>query len=81
MFTQKEIFKAFSSVKMSEKIQTKEYKLMYMFGAWVTREIIIAECDSEAIYDATAFFNDSKLQDWKHGVALFRGNRLVHRFV
>jgi hypothetical protein len=60
------------------EIKTSEYKLMYMFGAWVTAEVIIAECDKEAIFDATE--HASKLADWKHGVALFRGNRLVHRF-
>ena len=59
----------------------KEYRLMYMFGAWITRDIVIAEDDAEAIFDATDLFNESKLQNWQHGVALWQGNRLVHRFI
>lgn len=61
------------------KVKTNEYKLMYMFGAWVTAEVIIAECDSEAIFDAEK--HAQKLSNWKHEVALFCGNRLVHRYV
>lgn len=68
---------ACKKVKLSE-VKTYEYKLMYMFDAWVTAEVIIAECDEEAIFDATE--HAGKLAGWKHGVALFRGNRLVHRF-
>lgn len=68
---------ACKKVKLSE-VKTYEYKLMYMFGAWVTAEIIIAECDKEAIYYASEHAN--KLAGWKYGVALFRGKRLVHRF-
>lgn len=69
---------ACKKVKLND-IKTNVYKLMYMFGAWVTAEVIIAECDSEAIFDAEE--HAKKLSNWKHGVALFCGNRLVHRYV
>ena len=69
---------ACQSVKHSE-VNTCEYRLMYMYGAWVTAEVIIAESDKEAITDAQDAVK--RLQGWKNGVALFCGNRLVHRFV
>jgi hypothetical protein len=68
---------ASKKVKLND-IKTHEYKLMYMFGAWVTAEVIIAECDDEAIFDAEE--HAQKLKNWKNGVALFCGNRLVHKF-
>ena len=57
----------------------REYRLMYFFGAWITKEVIVAEDDTEAIYDARATFAES-LADWGHGVALFCGNRKVMQF-
>lgn len=68
---------ACNQVKLSA-VKTSKYKLMYMFGAWVTADVFAAESDEEAILDATE--HASKLASWKHGVALFCGNRLVHRF-
>lgn len=58
----------------------KEYRLMYMFGAWITKEVIAAECDAEAVYDADATFATSRLGEWKYGVALFCGNRMVKKY-
>ena len=59
---------------------TKEYRLMYCFGTWVTKEVIIAESDQEAVFDADASFSDSNLSGWKYGVALFCGNRKIKEY-
>lgn len=59
---------------------TREYRLMYNFGAWVTKEIIIAESDAEAVFDADTTFTNSNLAGWKYGVALFCGNRKVKQY-
>ena len=58
----------------------KTYKLMYFFGVWVTKSIIPAENDKEAIFDSDDIFSESRLKDWKHGVALFCGNRKVKTY-
>lgn len=60
---------------------TREYRLMYLWGAWITKEIICAESDAEAVFDADTTFAASRLQGWKHGVALFCGNRKVKQYV
>lgn len=60
--------------------RTKEYRLMYNFGAWVTKEVIIAENDAEAVFDADMSFANSSLDNWKYGVALFCGNRKVKQY-
>lgn len=59
---------------------TREYRLMYLFGAWVTKEVIIAESDAEAVFDADMAFANSNLDNWKYGVALFYGNRKVKKY-
>lgn len=69
---------ASNKVQLSE-VKTREYRLKYMFGAWVTAEIIIAESDEEALFDAQE--HAEKRMGWKNGVALFCGNRLVHRYI
>lgn len=69
---------SFPSITLPE-VKINEYKLMYMFGAWITAEVIIAECDDEALFDAEE--HAQKLSNWENGVALFCGNRLVHRYV
>ena len=56
----------------------REYRVMYQFGAWVTDCIIYAESDAEAIHDAKESAN--KLSNWRYGVALFCGNRLVKSY-
>lgn len=53
---------------------------MYFFGAWIPKCTIIAENDKEAVFDADEAFNSSRLGEWKHGVALFCGNRLVKEY-
>ena len=63
-----------------EAVGTAKYTLMYFFGAWVTKEVIYAESDAEAIFDADATFNGSRLENWPHGVALFCGNRKVKEY-
>lgn len=68
-----------ANVKVSAP-QVSEYRLMYKFGAWVTKSIICAENDAEAIFDADMDFSDSRLGEWKHGVALFCGNRMVKSY-
>lgn len=51
-----------------------------MFGAWVTKEVIVAENDMEAIFDADKTFANSNLANWKYEVALFCGNRKVKQY-
>lgn len=68
-----------ANVKVSAP-QVSEYRLMYMFGAWVTKSVICAENDAEAIFDADQDFNDSRLGSWEYGVALWCGDRMVKRY-
>ena len=58
----------------------KEYKLMYLFGAWVGHSRVYAETDAEAIHDATDDYITSTLPRWAYRVALWEGSRLVHVF-
>ena len=58
----------------------KEYRLMYLFGAWVGHSRVYAETDAEAIHDATDNYISSTLPRWAHRVALWEGSRLVHVF-
>ena len=60
-------------------INVKEYRLMYFFGAWITKAIIPAESDREAIFDAHE--TAASMKDWKYGVALFCGNRMVKEYI
>ena len=72
----------FGEVKMQEKINTKEYCIYYWFGFWHPTKSFYAESDAEAIFDADAeFANNKNLQNWKHDVALFCGNRKVKQYV
>lgn len=65
------------NVKVRECIDIKEYKLMYLFGTWITSERIYAESDEEAIYDADEC---KKIASDKLQYALWCGNRLVKRY-
>ena len=58
----------------------KEYRLMYLFGAWVGHSRVYAETDAEAIHDATDDYISSTLPRWPYRVALWEGSRLVHVF-
>lgn len=60
--------------------EVKEYKLMYLFGAWVCHSRVYAETDAEAIHDATDNYISSTLPRWAYRVALWEGSRLVHVF-
>ena len=68
------------NIKISETINLTEYKLMYFFGTWVTKTIIPAECDAEAIFDADEAYNNSNLKNWQYPVALWCGNRRVKNY-
>ena len=58
----------------------KTYRLMYFFGTWVTKSIIPAECDNEAIFDADDEYSESNLNNWQYPVALWCGNRKVKEY-
>ena len=61
--------------------KTKEYRLRYFFGTWMTSSIIFAENDAEAIHDADEAYNENgNLADWQYPVALFCGNRKVKEY-
>lgn len=57
--------------------ELKEYRLMYLFGAWVTSAVIYAESDAEAVFDAD---NEPKVASGKLRYALFCGNRKVKEY-
>jgi len=67
-----------NTIKIPEKIEVEEYKLMYLWGAWITKVRIYAENDDEAIFDAAE--HAKNLMNWPYSVALFCGNRLVKRY-
>lgn len=70
-----------ATIHTSAAPQTREYRLMYLFGAWVTKEVIYAESDAEAVFDADMTFASSNLGNWRYGVALFCGNRMVKHYL
>ena len=65
------------AVEVSELPEVKEYRLMYLFGAWVCHSRIYAETDAEAIHDAMDDYMTSTLPRYSHRVALWEGSRLV----
>lgn len=76
------MFHQFTFTIMTHTTNTfKTYKLMYQFGAWLSKETFAAESDAEAIFDADAIFNSDKaLQNWNYKVALWCGNRMVKQY-
>lgn len=70
----------FPTITLNEATTLKTYKLMYFFGAWISKETIAAESDREAIFDADMSYNASKLTKWNYPVALFCGNRKVKEY-
>lgn len=63
-------------------LSVKEYRLMYLWGAWITEARIYAETDEEAIFDSDKVFKEKEsLQNWKMGVALVQKNRFVKRYI
>lgn len=63
------------AININSNPNIREYRVMYLFGAWVTKEIIFAESDEEAKYDAAE--SAESLKNWPYAVALFCGNRKV----
>ena len=60
-----------AGIKICEP-KTREYRLLYRWGAWVTHCKIFAESDLEAIHDARDIFETTKtLKTWPYEVALF----------
>lgn len=57
--------------------RTKEYRLMYLFGAWITSKRFFAENDEEAIFDADG---EKKKALGKFEYALFCGTRKVKSY-
>lgn len=70
----------FSNIKVNENVKTSEYRLMYFFGVWFTREVIYAENDAEAIFDSDDSYKASGLEKWQYSVALWCGNRMVKSY-
>lgn len=58
----------------------REYRLKYLWGAWVTHAPIYAESDAEAIHDADEEYEKSALPLWPYDVALFLGRRRVKTY-
>lgn len=65
--------------KDSMSLKVKEYRLMYLWGAWVCDSKIYAESDDEAIFDADELMIDAKAKD-KLRYALFCGNKKVKEY-
>lgn len=57
----------------------KTYKVMYYFGAWISKETFAAESDAEAIFDADMIVATAPAKD-KLTYALFQGNRKVKTY-
>lgn len=68
-----------ANIKIDENLKIKEYRLMYLWGAWVGHSRIYAESDEEAIFDADEIM---KGIDNKAGFkyALVIGNRKVKEY-
>lgn len=62
--------------------RVKEYRIMYLWGVWITHAKVYAETDEEAIFDADEVFKNAKnLHNWKMGVCLIQGDRFVKTYV
>lgn len=71
---------SYVNCEKSQNPEVQEYCLMYLFGAWVTKETIHAETDEEAIFDADAAFKEAKTLHHWNGVALVQGYRFVKMY-
>ena len=60
-------------------LNLKTYKVMYYFGTWITHEVIAAESDEEAIFDADMSVANAPAKD-KLTYALWQGNRKVKTY-
>lgn len=59
-------------------MKVKNYKLMYLYGAWITAANIYAETDAEAIFDAEDELKNKRAKQLRY--ALWDGNRMVKEF-
>ena len=64
---------------MTQTNTYKTYRVMYYFGAWVTKETFSAESDAEAIFDADMIVANAPAKD-KLTYTLFQGNRKVKTY-
>ena len=67
----------FQNIKVSEEINTKEYRLVYCYGIWYTAEKIFAESDAEAIFDAD---NNPRIANDKLEYRLICGNKTIKTY-
>lgn len=71
----------YGDAEKSQDPEVQEYRLMYLFGAWITKERIYAETDEEAIHDADEVYKEAKsLHEWRYRVALMQGDRVVKEY-
>lgn len=64
---------------MTQTNTYKTYRVMYYFGAWISKETFSAESDAEAIFDADMIVANAPAKD-KLTYALWRGNRKVKTY-
>ena len=57
----------------------KTYKVMYYFGAWISKETFAAESDAEAIFDADMIVANAPARG-KLTYALWQGNRRIKTY-
>ena len=75
-----DIQKTINEVKdYAASLNLKTYKVMYYFGTWMTHEVITAESDAEAIFDADMSVATAPAKD-KLTYALWQGNRKVKTY-
>lgn len=75
-----DIKKTINEVKdYASSLNLKTYKVMYYFGTWMTHEVLAAENDAEAIFDADMSVATAPAKD-KLTYALFQGNRKVKTY-
>lgn len=72
-----DIQKTINEVKdYAASLNLKTYKVMYFFGTWMTHEVLAAESDAEAIFDADMSVATAPAKD-KLTYALWQGNRKI----
>ena len=76
----KDIQQTINEVKdYAASLNLKTYKVMYYFGTWMTHEVIAAENDAEAIFDADMSVANAPAKG-KLTYALWQGNRKVKTY-
>lgn len=75
-----DIKKTINEVKdYASSLNLKTYKVMYYFGTWMTHEVLAAESDEEAIFDADMSVANAPARG-KLTYALWQGNRKVKTY-